>query len=800
MKKVNQKFYPASIPLLLLFLALIGLFPLNFIYATSTGGATNRAVVIDGIVNTGGANGSNSVNWENDEVFEGFSTIVNWYMTWDDTNLYLGRTGGNNAEGSVIYILAGYPGADDTVRAFDYDGLRPELSAMGGLNFAAYFRDTYDEYRTYNAGWSPANTGLNPLFSNQPSGNQMEVVIPWQTITGGNGKPDNFRAVMYQIVQPGATGCPGSAPFVYGESPWGTGLPGDGPNLGVNDGQPTSARQPGGCGVENDPATRWWGCYPVIAGVGANGWAAVQASAGVDTTICETATAYVLQGNTPGGTAVGTWSNISQPGGAPAPNILGQNDPGTIVQGLVALGTYSFSWDINYNGCPSIPDTVEITRIEAPPFAEAGLDQDLACDISATTLNGTDPMGFNGLWTLVSGSGVFNDPDSFNTAVTGLAYGPNVFRWSITNGACPAATDTVTIWRYQPVNALAGFDQELCNQSMAMLNGINTTFFGGQPIGNWQQIGGPGNVSFADPGLGTTSITGLQAGTYDFTWTITNGTCPSSTDTTRIIVYEPPFADAGGDLLFCEAEMLNLLGNNPAALGDAASGVWRQSSGPVTAIFKDSTLYNTEVSGLEPGEFKFLWIVGNGNCPLSSDVVTVTISDLAEDGFVQTQLASAGENDGVVEINAPQTGTAPFEYSLDGINFQSGNSFTGLSAGTYLAYIQDVNGCETTLTIEVLEENTGPPDPVAVVVPTGFSPNGDNVNDQWLIENASFWPELLVEVYNGWGQLLYRSEGAYTPWNGTYNGQDLPAATYYFIVDPRAEGQEIRKGALTIFR
>ncbi|MBK9453800.1 MAG: hypothetical protein IPN95_31285 [Bacteroidetes bacterium] len=87
--------------------------------------------------------------------------------------------------------------------------------------------------------------------------------------------------------------------------PWGASISnvGDGPSVGVNDGVPISARQPGGCDVGDSTATRGWGCYPVIGGVGSTGCAALAPNAGPDDSICQTATAHLLLANTPPGTA-----------------------------------------------------------------------------------------------------------------------------------------------------------------------------------------------------------------------------------------------------------------------------------------------------------------------------------------------------------------------------------------------------------------------------------------------------------------------------------------------------------------
>ena len=61
-------------------------------------------------------------------------------------------------------------------------------------------------------------------------------------------------------------------------------------------------------------------------------------------------------------------------------------------------------------------------------------------------------------------------------------------------------------------------------------------------------------------------------------------------------------------------------------------------------------------------------------------------------------------NDGSIQANDPVGGAAPFSYSLDGITFQPGKSFSGLSAGNYTLYAKDINNCyaTTAITIDVI--------------------------------------------------------------------------------------------------
>jgi gliding motility-associated-like protein len=85
-------------------------------------------------------------------------------------------------------------------------------------------------------------------------------------------------------------------------------------------------------------------------------------------------------------------------------------------------------------------------------------------------------------------------------------------------------------------------------------------------------------------------------------------------------------------------------------------------------------------------------------------------------------------------------------------------------------------------------------------VPNAFSPNGDGINDKWEIQHLSTYPQHSVYIFNRWGQLVLTSTaGRYMPWNGKYNGKDLPVGVYYYIINL---GTSLRtyKGALTLLR
>ncbi|HEY9197702.1 MAG TPA: gliding motility-associated C-terminal domain-containing protein, partial [Mucilaginibacter sp.] len=66
-----------------------------------------------------------------------------------------------------------------------------------------------------------------------------------------------------------------------------------------------------------------------------------------------------------------------------------------------------------------------------------------------------------------------------------------------------------------------------------------------------------------------------------------------------------------------------------------------------------------------------------------------------------------------------------------------------------------------------------------------FTPNGDGVNDYWEIKGLVAYESSTVDVYNRYGQALFHSVGYPKPWDGTYQGKQLPSGTYYYIVNTK---------------
>ncbi len=102
----------------------------------------------------------------------------------------------------------------------------------------------------------------------------------------------------------------------------------------------------------------------------------------------------------------------------------------------------------------------------------------------------------------------------------------------------------------------------------------------------------------------------------------------------------------------------------------------------------------------------------------------------------------------------------------------------------------------TVIVVDEIESNEG------LKAPNYISPNGDGVNDFFIIENVELYFDYSLYFYNDNGNLVYSNEGAYdNSWNGISNkGQELPSATYFFYFVNRINEAENFKGKVMIER
>ncbi len=219
------------------------------------------------------------------------------------------------------------------------------------------------------------------------------------------------------------------------------------------------------------------------------------------------------------------------------------------------------------------------------------------------------------------------------------------FRAVVSTNACPEVFSDTTIITVikAPTVSHAGPDQQRCSVDSLPLQG-NLPLVG---TGQWTQLTGPTTAIIRNNTSHNTAIAGLRYGRYSFVWTITNGICPSSSDTVSIQIDTASKAEAGPDQLRCgdTAKMA-------AAVPLFGAGSWTKVSGPASYQFELPSSPTTTVRNLVAGTYVFRWTVAGGVCESSDDVIIEIV-----DGPTR---ANAGADQSLCDTSATTlTGNTP---------------------------------------------------------------------------------------------------------------------------------------------
>jgi gliding motility-associated-like protein len=165
--------------------------------------------------------------------------------------------------------------------------------------------------------------------------------------------------------------------------------------------------------------------------------------------------------------------------------------------------------------------------------------------------------------------------------------------------------------------------------------------------------------------------------------------------------------------------------------------------------------------------------------------------------IIDTNVLNAeGDQNGRVTLVATG-GSSPYNYHLYSESYDSTGSsglFIDLLPGTYYTFITDDHQCTSdTLEFTILQTST------EIIIYDAFSPNNDGRNDVWNIGNIGLYPGCTVKIFNTWGNTVFTSKGYTEPWDGKYNGKELPAGTYYYIID-LGDGTDPLSGPVSIVR
>lgn len=201
-------------------------------------------------------------------------------------------------------------------------------------------------------------------------------------------------------------------------------------------------------------------------------------------------------------------------------------------------------------------------------------------------------------------------------------------------------------------------------------------------------------------------------------------------------------------------------------------------------VLKDVTICIEDKATLDagPGFDGYEWSTGATtqtitNVPVGSYWVKLktgicyTVQQVNVYSSQQPVITSLDISNNTITVNV-SGGTPPYKYSLDGINWQDSNVFTGLPRGENKIYVIDSFDCR--------------PIDIQVTVPNlvnAITPNGDNVNDYVDYSELGYKKNLVFIVYDRYGNKLYEADKmrGYR-WDGTSGGKKIITGTYWYTI------------------
>ena len=269
------------------------------------------------------------------------------------------------------------------------------------------------------------------------------------------------------------------------------------------------------------------------------------------------------------------------------------------------------------------------------------------------------------------------------------------------------------------------------------------------------------------------------SGTYDIE-VVDSNNCSATTSIIVDPIPEPEFTIATTDILCSDSGdvggiTINVTATNGYSLEYSIDGGLTFFSSPV-------------FTGLAEGDYDVVvqYSLGASVCTTTLQTVTIT-ANIAISGTAELTSDYTCTTTGTITVTSVTGGTPPYMYSLDGVNFQSSNIFTGLTTGTYTVTIQDGNICTSVtnnITIDPLDPPTDLtfdhtpitcPTNTTTVTITGTTGGTGTLEYQIIAPASSATPYQTSNVFSG------LEPGTYT-----FQVRDENDCTYYesYTIDP----------------
>ena len=282
------------------------------------------------------------------------------------------------------------------------------------------------------------------------------------------------------------------------------------------------------------------------------------------------------------------------------------------------------------------------------------------------------------------------------------------------------------------------------------------------------------------------TVVAIPSITTDYLLTVTTDQGCINTLSHTVGVTETPTASLlGHDTILCEGEEVTYSGLDDPL--QEYSFEWYISEDGVLFDYLET---KSELTIFEEGYYKIL-VRNKGFCPVWSDVVRVKKELITVDLISDKSLIYTGEN---VELIASSSSDVQELIWSTGLQSKTVLNVSPIEDAFYEVVVKGEKCSDNDqVLISVL-----PP----IIIPNGFSPNGDGKNDAWFIKGIEFFPEAEVFIYNRWGNIVFKYTNGYdAPWEGVnLSGEELAVATYYYVIDVNDQKHQKFQGSVSIIR
>ncbi len=285
---------------------------------------------------------------------------------------------------------------------------------------------------------------------------------------------------------------------------------------------------------------------------------------------------------------------------------------------------------------------------------------------------------------------------------------------------------------------------------------------------NWTIIGGFFSGTITQTVVGSTNAATIDwgqspAGTYTVSVKETNSNGCSSIQNLQVIIKPLPVVNLN-DLIICTNPITGnwiTVGNlNTGLSASTYSFVWQRDG--ITLPNTTSSINVTQI-----GVYSVTVTNSITGCQ-ATDSASVSVSSAPQATVSITNPFDDVQNIVVTIVN----GIGNYEYSIDGVNFQDSNTFSVSNPGIYIITVKDKYFCgESILPV------------FASGYPKFFTPNGDGINDFWNIIALPNFSKSKLFIYDRYGKFIHQISSSNYGWDGTLNGDSLPATDYWFTVE-----------------